>query len=123
MNQLFKRAAVFLLSLLCLSAGGCFYQGYSSYRALDLSDEKGRKAGLEMETEPEPECPEGYWLYDGQLFEQQAQPDNGRISGKQKCGSNGDKRNTPQKSGSYCAGPIDRKTFHFYSHLSALADT
>ena len=76
MNQLFKRAAVFLLSLLCLSAGGCFYQGYSSYRALDLSDEKGRKAGLEMETEPEPECPEGYWLYDGQLFEQQAQPES-----------------------------------------------
>ena len=72
MSLFFKRAGACLLSLLCLLAGGCFYQGYSSYQTLGLSDKTGRAAGLEPETDPEPACPEGYWMYDGRLFEQQA---------------------------------------------------
>lgn len=75
MSPFFKRAGACLLSLLCLLAGGCFYQGYSSYQTLGLSDEKGQAAGLEPETNPEPACPEGYWMYDGRLFEQQAPPE------------------------------------------------
>ncbi len=71
MNRAFKSFCACLFLLPCLLAGGCLhYFGYSSYRNLGLSETTGQQAGLEQETPPEPECPEGYWVYSGELFEQ-----------------------------------------------------
>lgn len=82
MNRRFKGLLAAFLLLPCLLCGGCLYQGYSSAGSLGLS----KRAGMPADTQPEqekqaepadlaePECPKGYWVYSGRLFEQQAQP-------------------------------------------------
>ncbi len=73
MKQRFKRLLSVCLLSLCLLSGGCMgYTGYASYRNLGLSQMSPPEQIQEPETPPGPS--EGYWLYSGQLFEQQAQP-------------------------------------------------